>query len=89
LLADGYTAVHMAHCLGVSQRTVHKHLEHLYRKLDVLDRLSAVRRAEALGLVRPPALQPIQHVDTLNGSRGGGTAVRTPAYGATRSVAMG
>jgi DNA-binding CsgD family transcriptional regulator len=58
LLADSYTAAHIAHCLGVSQRTIHKHLEHVYRKLDVPDRLSAVRQGEALGLVRPVTFKP-------------------------------
>jgi DNA-binding NarL/FixJ family response regulator len=53
LLADGYTAVRIAHTLGVSQRTVHKHLENLYRKLQVPDRLSAVLQAQALGLIEP------------------------------------
>ena len=53
LLADGYTAVRIAHTLGVSQRTVHKHLENLYRKLQVPDRLSAVLQAQELGLIEP------------------------------------
>jgi DNA-binding CsgD family transcriptional regulator len=53
LLAEGYTAVRIAHTLGVSQRTVHKHLENLYRKLQVPDRLSAVLQAQALSLLQP------------------------------------
>jgi DNA-binding NarL/FixJ family response regulator len=53
LLADGLTAVAIAHRLAVSPRTVNKHLEHLYRKLGVRDRLQAVlvagRRAGVRG----------------------------------------
>jgi DNA-binding CsgD family transcriptional regulator len=53
LLAEGMTAARIGHRLGISERTVQKHLEHLYRKLDVPDRLSAVRLSEALGMVKP------------------------------------
>lgn len=53
LLARGYTALRMARILGVSPRTVHKHLEHAYRKLGVSDRLMAVQVAVELGLVHP------------------------------------
>ena len=42
LLAEGMTAVAMAHRLGVSRRTVEKHLENVYAKLGVRDRLAAV-----------------------------------------------
>lgn len=52
LLAEGCTAVRIAHTLGVSQRTVNKHLENLYRKLQVRDRLSAVLQAQAVGLLQ-------------------------------------
>jgi DNA-binding CsgD family transcriptional regulator len=51
LLADGLTAGAIAHRLGVSPRTVNKHLEHLYRKLGVRDRLQAVLVARDAGLV--------------------------------------
>ena len=51
LLADGLTAEAIARQLGISPRTVHHHLEHLYRKLGTRDRLVTVRRAEALGLL--------------------------------------
>jgi DNA-binding CsgD family transcriptional regulator len=45
LLAEGMTAASIAHRLGISPRTVGKHLEHIYRKLGVSDRLMAVRLA--------------------------------------------
>lgn len=54
LLGDGLTAVAIAHRLRTSPRTVHKHLEHLYRKLGVRDRLLAVQRAREAGLLAPP-----------------------------------
>lgn len=41
----------IAHRLQCSPRTVHKHLEHAYRKLGVRDRLNAVRVARDRGLV--------------------------------------
>jgi DNA-binding CsgD family transcriptional regulator len=50
LLARGLTAEAMARRLGCSPRTVQKHLERLYRKLDVGDRLMAVERAREHGL---------------------------------------
>jgi DNA-binding CsgD family transcriptional regulator len=53
LLGQGLTAASIARRLGTSPRTVHKHLEHVYRKLGVQDRLSAVRRAGDLGLLSP------------------------------------
>lgn len=51
LLAEGLTAVAISHRLASSPRTVHKHLEHIYRKLEVADRLTAVRTAELQGLI--------------------------------------
>lgn len=51
LLAKGCTAEAMARRLGISPRTVHKHLEHLYRKLGASDRLSAVLAAQQRGLL--------------------------------------
>jgi len=52
LLEQGYTAHGIARRLSNSPRTVHKHLEHIYRKLGVTDRLMAVRAAGELGLAR-------------------------------------
>jgi len=54
LLADGETAAGIGRRLGISPRTAQKHLEHLYRKLGVGDRLLAVRSALEAGLVESP-----------------------------------
>jgi DNA-binding CsgD family transcriptional regulator len=51
LLADGLTAAAIARRLEIGERTVHKHLEHVYAKLRVTDRLSAVVRAQHAGLL--------------------------------------
>ena len=50
LLSRGYTATRIARTLLISPRTVHKHLEHIYRKLGVSDRLLAVQVANELEL---------------------------------------
>ncbi|WP_345712365.1 helix-turn-helix transcriptional regulator, partial [Kineococcus glutinatus] len=54
-LSQGLTAAAIAHRLGISPRTVHKHLENLYRALGAADRLDAVLRAQGMGLL--PVLQ--------------------------------
>lgn len=54
LLSKGLTAESLARQLNISPRTAGKHLEHIYRKLDVSDRLMAVQRAYQLGLLVPP-----------------------------------
>jgi DNA-binding CsgD family transcriptional regulator len=53
LLARGGTAQHIAHRLGISPRTVHTHLAHIYRKLGVDDRVRAVVAGHRLGLLSP------------------------------------
>lgn len=68
LLADGLPARAIAHRLHLSERTVHKHLGSIYRKLGVHDRLLAVTHGQALGLITdgsataqvdvPPARDP-------------------------------
>jgi DNA-binding CsgD family transcriptional regulator len=50
-LADGLTAAAIGRRLLITERTVHKHLERVYAKLGVRDRLGAVLRAERLGLI--------------------------------------
>ncbi len=51
MLSEGLLARSIAQRLAVSERTVHKHLGNLYKKLEAHDRLLAVRRAESLGLL--------------------------------------
>jgi DNA-binding CsgD family transcriptional regulator len=51
LMADGLTAAAIGHRLGTSPRTVQKHLEAVYRKLDATDRVTAVRIALDDGLI--------------------------------------
>ena len=51
LVAEGITAAAIARQLAIAERTVHKHLERIYKKLGVCDRVSAVRRAHRLGLL--------------------------------------
>lgn len=51
MLAEGCTVTSIAHRMLISPRTVHKHQEHLYRKLGAADRLSAVMKAQQLGLL--------------------------------------
>jgi DNA-binding NarL/FixJ family response regulator len=53
MLSEGLPAAAMARRLGISVRTVHKHLENLYRKLGTADRLGAVLRAQRAGLLTP------------------------------------
>jgi len=50
------TAAAVARRLVVAERTVHKHLERAYAKLGVSDRVSAVLRAQRLGILPEPAL---------------------------------
>lgn len=61
LLATGLTAEVIGRRLGISPRTVHKHLNALYRKLGAADRLSAVLRAQGVGLLPGPAEPPATH----------------------------
>jgi DNA-binding NarL/FixJ family response regulator len=51
LIATGLTATAVARRCGISVRTVHKHLENVYRKLGCADRLSAVLAAREAGFL--------------------------------------
>lgn len=53
LLSEGHTATSIGRRLGISTRTVHVHLAHVYRKLGVNDRLRAVNEATQLGYLNP------------------------------------
>lgn len=58
LVADGHTAGTIARRLLIGERTVHKHLQHLYAKLD----RSAFRRPHRAAARYPPALTGPQGV---------------------------
>jgi DNA-binding CsgD family transcriptional regulator len=51
LSAAGLTAAAIGRSLRISPRTVHKHLENSFRKLDVRDRMAAVSMCRRLGLL--------------------------------------
>jgi LuxR family maltose regulon positive regulatory protein len=51
LLAEGYSNQDIADHLVVALSTVKTHVHHLYAKLQTPDRLRAVTRARALGLL--------------------------------------
>lgn len=57
LLTAGFTAVAIGHILGISPRTVRKHLENVYRKLGTHDRL-------LVALHRPLRARPSSGNDT-------------------------
>ena len=52
LLAEGASNADIAHKLFISLNTTKKHLTHIFEKLAVPDRLSAIHRARELGLVQ-------------------------------------
>ncbi|GAA5118884.1 helix-turn-helix transcriptional regulator [Pseudonocardia adelaidensis] len=54
LAAHGLTAAAIGRRLTIAERTVLKHLEHIYSKLGVGNRLAAVQRAQRVGLLSPP-----------------------------------
>lgn len=54
LLATGMTAGAIGHRLAIAERTVQKHLQRVYAKLGVDDRLTAVRRAQQIELLGRP-----------------------------------
>ncbi|MER5452883.1 LuxR C-terminal-related transcriptional regulator [Streptomyces sp. NPDC002766] len=58
LLTDALTAAAIGRRLGISDRTVHKHIEKIYRKLGTRDRVSTVLRAQRIGLVPTPSARP-------------------------------
>lgn len=51
LLGEGLKAATVARRLGVTPRTVHKHLQHVYAKLGTSDRLAAVTSARRRGIL--------------------------------------
>lgn len=66
LVARGLTATAIGNTLRISPRTVSKHQQNIYRKLDVRDRLTAVARAQELGMLgrrRPSGEDPVASVE--------------------------
>ncbi|WP_345801298.1 LuxR C-terminal-related transcriptional regulator [Microbacterium sp. AZCO] len=65
LTARGLTAVAIGSQLVISPRTVTKHQQSVYRKLAVGDRLTAVLRAQELGILRPQGGRDGAHALTV------------------------
>jgi len=60
LVARGLTSRAIAHRFGISERTVHKHLERIYRKTGCRDRLSAVLSVREAGFAQPESqVEPV------------------------------
>jgi ATP/maltotriose-dependent transcriptional regulator MalT len=51
LAAQGFTARQIGNRLGVTERTVTTHLDHIYRKLGVSGRIAAISAGQQLGLL--------------------------------------
>ncbi|MGI5404953.1 response regulator transcription factor [Streptomyces sp. CA-135486] len=82
----GCTAAAMARRLAISHHTVNRHLENIYRKLGIHDRVTTVLQAQQLGLVNPwhpgrPA--DSGHAPSAPGCHAPGTA---PSAGSDRSA---
>ncbi len=58
LLGRGMTAARIGHILGISPRTVHTHLAHVYHKLNVTDRLQTVMAAQRMSNGHPAQAGP-------------------------------
>jgi ATP/maltotriose-dependent transcriptional regulator MalT len=56
LLFDGRSTKQVADEMFVSKRTVDYHLARIYEKLNVSNRVQALRRAAELGLFVPPVM---------------------------------
>jgi DNA-binding CsgD family transcriptional regulator len=55
-LAEGRSTARIASALAVSTNTARTRIRRVERKLDVTDRVAAVRAARALGVLRDPLL---------------------------------
>ena len=52
LIVEGHSSKHVADMLFVSKRTVDFHLDNIYEKLQVTNRMQAMQRASRLGLLQ-------------------------------------
>lgn len=53
LVLEGRSSKEVAHLLYLSKRTIDSHLAKIYEKLNVSNRVQAIRRATELGIVSP------------------------------------
>lgn len=53
LVGQGATTKEVARALGISSRSVDSHLRSIYRKLDATNRVQAINKARALGVIPP------------------------------------
>jgi len=65
--ADGLTAREIARRLGVRERTVSTHLNHIYRKLGASGRVAAVTAAARMGVLTLPASELKEAVVSAEG----------------------
>jgi DNA-binding NarL/FixJ family response regulator len=63
--ADGLTAREMARRLGVRERTVTTHLNHIYRKLGASGRIAAVTAAARMGVLTLPTSEVVVTADVV------------------------
>lgn len=70
LLALGWNTSSIAKKLLISEKTVRKHLEHIYRKLDIHSHLEAVAWAWREGLVRGPSPSFMNYCPNARGAIG-------------------
>ncbi len=61
---EGLTAREIARRLGMAERTVTTHLNHIYRKLGVSGRVAALSVASQMGIVRTPRTIVLEQVQT-------------------------
>lgn len=68
LIAEGYSDAEIAHHRGRSVRTVHKHVENIYRKIGCNDRVRAAQYALQAGLIdfAPPGQSADDSPDTAS-----------------------
>ena len=55
LIVEGHSSKQVADMLFVSKRTVDFHLDNIYEKLDVKNRMQAMQRASRMGLLQMAA----------------------------------
>ena len=85
LLVRGYRNEDIARLLTLGESTVKSHVQHLYQKLGVRDRVQVVIYAYEHGLVQPG--RPLEPTAGTKGSTGRGRREFTSEAGDTRRAA--